>query len=177
MVNVFQQQVRRPLLYGPLLFSLMILGSSSAVGETAAPPLLVVGPACTQMPDGPPPVRPFAFVVFEDRNGDGAYDFYIRYGCNGVAYEGAWNPQVQTDPFSDGNGIPIAALPSGTDQVYYDLHYTGSLTITGGYMWTLDEKRVSDNAVVATWKRNQDGSFSYLLHPLKTEKTGKATID
>lgn len=150
--------------------------SNAAFAETAQPPLLVMGPTCETADCGPDqqPVRQQSFVVFEDRDGNGSYDYYTRFGCCGISYQGPWNSSI--DPWNPAGGTPIATLPMGSYETYPSLSYTGSFTLMGGYTWTLKEKKVSDGALVAEWSRNPDGSFAWVFHPVGNAQ-GKPSLN
>lgn len=151
------------------LAALFLLGTAFPhflSAEAAQPPLLVMGPSCEGADCGPDqePVRQQSFVLFEDRDGNGSYDYYTRFGCCGVSYQGPWHSSI--DPWDPAGGTPISTLPQGPYETYPSLSYTGSFTLMGGYTWTLKEKKVSDGSLVAEWSRNPDGSFTWVFHPV-----------
>lgn len=137
----------------------------AVLAETAKPPLLVMGPSCESAECGPDqePVRQQSFIVFEDRDGDGTYDYYTRFSCCGISYQGPWNTSI--NPWDPINGTPIGTLPNGPYESYPSLSTTGSFTLAGGYTWTLKEKKVTDGTVIAEWSRNPDNSFSWVFYP------------
>lgn len=141
-----------------LLWAILILSNGSGmIAGTALPPQEVVGPSCP--PGGK---RQHSTMVFEDRDGDGTYDYWIKYFCNGKANQGSWNPNEQID-WDESDGTPLGELPAFPGgPVYIEMTIDGTDPL-GRYIWTIREKRVSDNAVVAETVRHPNGDMTYTV--------------
>lgn len=157
-------------IFGPLLLLLGVAAFAPALtAGTAAPPQKVVGPACN-----PGQPRANSYMVFEDRNGDGNYDHWVKYFCNGAVHEGEWDPEDMID-WEEG-GTPIGTLPSLAGGVYLDLEITGTAP-NGSYTWIAREKRVTDNTLIAMTTRHANGNLTYaVLWPPQAKEEGGPEI-
>lgn len=117
--------------------ALMILLVIPAIASAKAlAPLIVTGPDC---PAGS--ARTVPWIMFEDRNGDGAYDFIIAGDCNGDVRGRPWQPNIQADPFVPTSAdVPIGALPPGVVGISPELGFHEEAS--GLYSWTLVERTI-----------------------------------
>jgi hypothetical protein len=121
--------------------------ATALVAATALPPLLVNGSAC---PKGS--ARTNKWLVFEDRDGNGTYDFVIAGDCDGTVRGREW--RVVGDPFDPTTGdIAIGKLPANVSVANPDLSYTQMPS--GLFAWTVTE-RATDGTVVCTYERGVD---------------------
>lgn len=151
--------------FAPLVLCALLLSAPALRAGTAAQPQKVVGPACA-----PGQPRENSYMVFEDRDGDGSYDHWVKYFCNGKVNEGEWDPE---DVISwEEGGTLIGTLPSLAGGVTLDLEITGTAP-NGSYTWIAREKRVSDNTLIAVTTRHANGTLTYaVLWPPQTQQQG-----
>jgi hypothetical protein len=131
-----------------LIAAFILFAASASVWAKAMPPLLVVGPEC-----GAGSARANRWVMFEDRNGDGTYDFVLRGDCDGNVSGRPWEGNVQADPWMPSTeDVLIGHLPVGVTGVTHDdisMHEESS----GLYSWTIVE-RVPTGTEVCRIQRN-----------------------
>lgn len=139
----------------PLVFCALLVSAPALRAGAAAQPQKVIGPACD-----PGQTREHSYMIFEDRDGDGNYDYWIKYFCNGKVHEGEWDPEDMIG-WEEG-GTPIGTLPSLAEKVYLDLEITGTAP-NGSYTWIAREKRRSDGALIAVTTRHANGSLTYVV--------------
>lgn len=114
-----------------------------ALAATAAPPVLITG-TCP-----PGSIRLTKWIMFEDLNGDGNYDWVVAADCDGSVRGRAW--RTMADPFDPTiDDIPIGQLPVGVASVNPDLHY--DQLPSGLYSWTVTE-RLPSGAEVCSYTR------------------------
>lgn len=100
----------------------------------ALEPLIALGPYCAAGS-----ARGRTFLVFEDRDGDGGYDFITSYDCNGDVRGRPWNASMEEDPF-----IPlptdkyIGHLPDDVVGASYEFIFNREQT--GLYSWEVIER-------------------------------------
>ncbi len=125
--------------------------AATLLAATALPPLLVNGPAC---PKGS--ARTNKWIVFEDRDGNGSYDFVIAGDCDGTVRGREW--RVSSDPFDPTPGdIAVGQLPANVSVAPTpDLSYTQ--LPSGLFAWTVTE-RATDGTVICTYDRGVDMSL------------------
>ncbi len=127
------------------IFASFVL-AATAFAATAAQPVMIVGSAC---PAGS--ARAYKWVVFEDHNGDGQYDYIIQGGCDGSVVGRNWD--VQSDPFEPTSGdILIGRMPAGIVGVNPQLVMSMQQP-DGLYTWTLVEY-ASTGAEACRYERN-----------------------
>lgn len=133
----------------------VLLSAPALLAGTAAAPQKVVGPACN-----PGQTRENSYMIFEDRDGDGSYDHWVKYFCNGKVNEGEWDPE---DVISwEEGGTPLGTLPSLAGGVYLDLEITGT-GANGSYTWIARERRRSDGTLIAMTTRHANGTLTYAV--------------
>jgi hypothetical protein len=114
-----------------------------AFAATALPPTIITG-SC---PSGS--ARATKWIMFEDLNGDGTYDWVVAGDCDGSVRGRPW--RVMADPFDPtSDDLVIGQLPVGIAAVNPDLHSTQ--LPNGLYAWTLTE-RTSNGAEVCRYER------------------------
>lgn len=117
-----------------ILSALFLLFAGMEVFAKAAEPVFMVGGLC---PAGSARIRPW--VLFEDRNGDGYFDFMTAGDCNGDVRGRPWNPSVDEAPFTPlETDIYIGQLPHDVANVSPD--FSLSEESNGLYSWTIIER-------------------------------------
>lgn len=139
----------------PLVLCAVLMSAPTLYAGAAAAPQKVVGPACD-----PGQTRGNSYMIFEDRDGDGTYDHWVKYFCNGKVHEGAWDPEDMIS-WEEG-GTLIGTLPSLAGKVTLDLEITGTAP-NGSYTWVARETRLSDGTLIALTTRHADGSLTYAV--------------
>lgn len=100
----------------------------------AAEPQFMVGGLC---PPGSSRTRPW--ILMEDQNGDGYYDFMTAGDCNGDVRGRPWNPSVDELPFTPmETDIYYGRLPNEVANVHPDLSFTEEPN--GLYSWLIIER-------------------------------------
>jgi hypothetical protein len=118
------------------ILTALILGTTVYTGYAAAlAPLLVTGSACSG--------GGTVWTVYEDRNGDGTFDYRTRHDCDGSITAGIFDNVTTPTHLCD--------FPTG---IAVDYTLTTSLQSSGLYDWGLQAHRTSDNALVASVYRS-----------------------
>lgn len=118
-----------------IYLALVLLTAAPALAlAKALEPTVMLGPAC-----GPGSARNRQFLVFEDRDGDGGYDFITAYDCNGDVRGRPWGSVHE----SEAPWIPLQTdfyfghLSNDVVSINRSLSYTE--LPSGLYTWTLTE--------------------------------------
>jgi hypothetical protein len=140
--NNFGGFMKRMMRLGVMIAAALAVRSIAFAG-TAAPPMLISG-AC---PSGS--ARATKWILFEDLNGDGGYDWVVAGDCDGSVRGRPW--RAMSDPFDPtAEDIIIGQLPAGLANVNPELHY--DRLPTGNYSWKVTE-RLSSGAEACSHER------------------------
>lgn len=167
----YTSTMKKILSFLTIAFALLIPSIASAA---AAPPLVVVGPGCAA---GSARVSPF--MVFEDRNGDGAYDYITAFSCDGSSAGWPWTPGSVTPFTPPDNAIPVGVQPTCAMNTTYT--FTSAYdTPSGLYTWTVTERNPAvgpgPGIIVSVVKRNASGSMSVSVNS-DCSSTGGAALE
>jgi hypothetical protein len=136
------------------LVACLLVATGTLLAE-AIQPLLVTGPAC-----GAGSARTYSYVIFEDRDGDGNYDWIISAACSGTISGAPWNGSTQQDLFG-GGGDPFGQIPVGDGQVTPPTIWVSPTSGPGGfYTWTVTENWASNNSFASSFGRLANGDLT-----------------
>jgi len=123
--------------------ALIFLGAFSSGYAVTAPPLFVPGPVC--ITTGNVPAE--KWIVFEDRNGDGAYDYFTTGGCDRTVIGSRWSAAGPGPLIPGDDAVALCTFPS-VGAVTYGL--SSVQRPDGLYDWKLQVTRNSDNVLIGT---------------------------
>lgn len=142
-----------------VLIAAFLFCAAQCVAEALpACPVLITFEAC---PGGSK--RAYPWLLYEDRNGDGFYDYVTAGSCDGTTASRPL-PSVTANPFDPTEyDVPLGELPqgAGVDSVgVYGVHVASG---TGLYAWTVTEYH--QGVAVCTYGRNDAGALASTCPP------------
>ena len=107
-----------------LTIGLLLLGYSVGAAATGLQPLMILGP---KGPAGSTLVQAFSLHV--DRNGDGAFDYFMIAHCNGHITGNDWSGSVGQETVGQGWAVPVGGS--------FRAELTSQQCESGIYSWNL----------------------------------------